>query len=238
MSKIFDASRMKIGERPSPTREIRRVETVSLYPAPEGQQQEEFNQLAQRTLGLRTDARGTLLHFASTTSGEGASFVSYNLAVTLAQVYGQRVVWVDANFLSPQSAIAEPARTSLGTFLQDPKLVTNITADCNPFLIPGGDNLAQARGLVAARNYGDVLDGLAARFDFVIVDLPPVLDSSETGLMALGGSGLLLVVEQKYLKWEIVEHGVEVLRNKGVHILGTVINRRDFVIPKVIYDRL
>ena len=91
---------------------------------------------------------------------------------------------------------------------------------------------------MAATNYQDVLAELSARFDFVIVDIPPVLDSPETGLMALGGDGLLLVIEQQYLKWEIVSHGLQMLRGKGVQVLGSVINRRKFTLPKVIYDRL
>ena len=56
--------------------------------------------------------------------------------------------------------------------------------------------------------------------------------------MAAGADGLLLVIEQKYLKREIVEHGLRILQDKGVQVLGTVINRRQYLLPKIIYDRL
>ena len=46
------------------------------------------------------------------------------------------------------------------------------------------------------------------------------------------------LLNKKFLKWEIVQHGVDVLREKGVQVLGSVINRREFVLPKIIYDRL
>lgn len=238
MSKILEAYKLKTGESARPSAEVRRAGSVRLYSGPVGQQQEDFNQLAQRTLALRTEARGTVLFSASTTSGEGASYVSYNLATALALEYNQKVAWVDANFLSPQAALAGPGRATLAEILKEPELAATIVSDSNPYLIAGGPDLVGSKGLVAARNYQDVLMGLANRFDFVIVDLPPVLASSETGMMASGGDGFLLVIKQKHLKWEIVEHGVNLLRDKGVQVLGTVINRREFVLPKVIYDRL
>lgn len=240
MSKIFDAYRMKAAEATSvdPRREMANVGSVVLFPKPKQKQQEEFNRLAQRTLTLKASGRGSVIALASTTSGEGASYVSYQLAMSLAQVYGQRVAWVDGNFLSPQAALDRPGIVSLSSLLKEPRSVSQFGPMGNPFLISGGKDLMGDRGLVAARNYNDLLEGLGSIFDFVLLDLPPVLDSSETGLMAQAGDGLLLVIEQKYLKWEIVEHGVELLKSKGVNVLGTVINRREFTLPKLIYDRL
>jgi Mrp family chromosome partitioning ATPase len=240
LSKIFDAYRMKTAEKAAvdPRREVAGAGSIALFPRPKPQQQEEFNRLAQRTLSLKTPGRGAVIALASSTSGEGASYVSFQLAMSLAQVYGQKVAWVDANFLSPQAALDRPGIVSLGSLLEDPGSVSHFGPVGNPFLIAGGRKLMGARGLVAAKNYNDVLEGLGAIFDFVILDLPPALDSSETGLMAQAANGLLLVIEQKFLKWEIVEHGVELLKNKGVNVLGTVINRREFALPKLIYDRL
>lgn len=238
MSKIFDAYRLKSATPTDPAEQVRQAGAPELFPAPRERQRADFSQLAQRTLALQTGPGGAVIHMASTTSGEGASFVSFNLAMTLAQVYAKKVAWIDANFLSPQRTLAGPGRVTFASMLQDPGCVASLPAGTNPFLIPGGEGLKRATGLVAAANYADVLAGLSARFDFVIVDLPPVLDSPETGIMAADGSGLLLVIEQDFLKWEIIEHGVESLRNNGVHVLGTVINRRRFALPKVIYDRL
>jgi len=238
MSKIFEAHRKKVENSTNSAVEVKQAGSVVLFPAPKGPQQDDFNRLAQQTLGLRQKGRGSVIFFASSTSGEGASYVSYNLAVTLAEVYSQKVAWVDANFLSPHVSISGPGRLSLSEMLEDPKQIGNVKINSNPFLIPGGKKLMGARGLVTTSSYQDVLDELSAKFDFVIVDVPPVLDSPETGLMALGGDGLLLVIEQKYLKWEIVDHGIQILRSKGVQILGSVINRREFTLPKIIYDRL
>lgn len=240
MSKIFDAYRMKVADSTThdPVREVARTGSVDLYPAPSLRQQKDFAELAQRTLGLKGAQRGAVIAVGSSTSGEGASFVSYSLARTLAEVYAQKVLWIDANFLSPQTELGGPDHLDLVTLLQEPERAAALVVQGNPALITVGTDLNEARRLVAGGGFGQVLEKLAARFGFVIVDLPPVLDSADSALMAAAGDGMLLVIEQKYLKWEILDHGLDLLRSKGVNVLGSVINRREFALPKLIYDRL
>ena len=91
MSKIYEAYRKRVGDAPDLGLEIGRVGTVVLYPMPDATQQGEFNQLANRLLSLKRDDRGAVLAFASTASGEGASFVSYNTGLMLSTVYHQKV---------------------------------------------------------------------------------------------------------------------------------------------------
>jgi Mrp family chromosome partitioning ATPase len=238
VSKIFDAYRKKVGTMSDLSLEVGNAGSISLYPFPKGAQQDDFNKLANRLLGLRREDRGTILSFSSSASGEGASFVSYNTALFLASVYHQKVVWVDGNFLSPQNRLLGVEDHTFSSLLQDPGSVDDLISVDNPLLIAGGRGLQKARGLLADRKYRQLLDGLTRRFDFVILDLPPVLASTDTALMASASDGFLLVIEQKFLKVEVIEHGIQGLRDKGVRLLGTVINRRTYDLPKVIYDRL
>ena len=238
MSKIFDAYRKKVGGLSDLSLDIRQAGSVTLFPSPGGTQKSDFNKLANRLLGLRMENRGAILSFGSSASGEGASFVSYNAAMMLATVYDQKVVWIDGNFLSPQKKLIGQDRNTFSSLLKDPGRIDDLIASDNPLLVPGGADLMEARGLVADRNFHDLLANLARRFDFTIIDLPPVLNSTDTALMAAGTDGLLLVIEQKFLKREVIEHGLQGLRDKGVQVLGSVINRRTFDLPKVIYDRL
>jgi len=238
MSKIFDAYRKRAGASVDLTQEIGRAGAVSLFPAPVERQQADFNQLANRVLSLRSESRGAVICFAATASGEGASYVSYNAAMALAQTYRQDVVWIDGNFLSPQAKLLDRNQPTFSTMLQDPEQVDNLVVDGNPLLLGAGPNLTGSKGLLAGVKYVEMLGRLTRRFDFVIMDLPPVLETRDSALMAAGGDGMLLVIEQKYLKREIVEHGLRILQDKGVQVLGSVINRREYLLPKIIYDRL
>lgn len=209
-----------------------------LFPAPKDAQQNDFNQLANRILGLRTGHKALTISFTATTSGEGTSFVSFNTAVNLAQVYNQKVAWIDCNFLSPIEELNQDSGLKLSALLTNPRLASDLEPQSYPFLIGGGADLHTTKGLFAGPGYRKALEELGLKFDFIFLDLPPVLEVSDTALIAAQCDGALLVIEQKYLKWEVVNHGVEVLQDKGVQVLGSVINRREFVLPKAIYDRL
>ncbi len=238
MSKIFDAYKKRAGDNVDLTVEVGRAGVISLYPPPTGTQQADFTRLANRLLDLRLETRGTILGFASSAAGEGSSFVSYNSAMVLAQVYHMKVAWIDGNLLSPQAKLRGKGGLTFSALLQDPLKADNLIVDANPFLLEGGANLISIKGSFADSKYPELLLAVANRFDFVIMDLPPVLASSDTSLMASACDGFLLTIEQKYLKWEVIEHGIQSLKGKGVQVLGSVINRRKFDLPKVIYDRL
>lgn len=238
MSKIYEAYRKRAGDAPDLTIELGRVGTVALYPMPDAAQQAEFSQLANRLLDLKRDARGAVLAFASTAPGEGASFVSYNTALMLATIYHQKVCWIDANFQTPQKLLMHADGPTLATLLQNPERLVDLRPAGNPTLIPGGLNLNAVRGLFADQKCRDLLRVLSGRFDFTLVDLPPVLSATDTALMASATDGLTLVIEQRFLKREIITHGMEDLRAKSVRVLGAVINKRSYDLPKVIYDRL
>ena len=237
MSKIFEAYRKKVGDLSDLSLEIGKAGAISLYPSPEGSQKDDFNKLANRLLGLRLENRGTVLAFGSSTTGEGASFISYNTAFYLATVYQKKVAWIDGNFMSPQKKLLGQDRNTFSSLLREPEKVDDLVTLDNLLLISGG-NLQGASGLLADKNYGDLLRSFSRRFDFVILDLPPVLNSTDTAMMAAGADGFLLVIEQKFLKVEVIEHGIQGLKDRGVHMLGSIINRRTYELPKVIYDRL
>ena len=238
MSKIYEAYRKRAGNEPDLTLEIGRVGTIALYPMPDATQQSEFNQVANRLLSLKREDHGAVIAFASTAPGEGASFVSYNTAFMLATVYHRKVAWVDANFQTPQKQLAHADGPTLATLLNYPERLSDLRPVGNPALIPGGMNLTAVRGLFADQKCHDLMSAFSRRFDFTLVDLPPVLSTTDTALMAAATDGLTLVVEQRYLKREIITHGMEALQAKSVRVLGAVINKRSYDLPKVIYDRL
>jgi Mrp family chromosome partitioning ATPase len=238
MSKIFDAYKKQARLSSDVTRVVASAGTIKLFPLPGDSQRAEFSKLANRLLGMRTEGRGVSIGFASSASGEGASFVSYHTALVLAQDYDQKVAWIDGNFLSPQKSLNATNSTSFCTLIREPGALGDLIPSGNPQLIPGGTDLVGARGHFAGENYRQLMDKLKDAYDFVIIDMPPVLNSNDTALMAREVEGLLLVVEQKYLKWEVINHGIESLREKDVKVLGSVINRRKFDLPKVLYDRL
>lgn len=65
-----------------------------------------------------------------------------------------------------------------------------------------------------------------------------MLESVESAWLGRSCDGLVLVVEARRLKAEIVGHGLRTLREQNVNVLGTVLNKRRFDLPKVVYERV
>ena len=238
MSKILDALKREMRQGTDIGSRIRRIDGVKLYPVPSPEQERELSRLCGRLLAMSNDKAGMAVAFASTASGEGTSFISYNVACMLAAAYDQKVVWVEGNYLSPQMKLASSTVDSLAALLQDPDRVAALPEYPQPLLVPAGPELGRVKGLFNEEAYDHLMAGLKDRFDFVIMDLPPVMECAEAGLMAQGADGMLLVVEQRYLKWEIIHEGVRSLREMGINLLGAVVNKRQYELPNVLYKRL
>ena len=81
MSKILDAMRKASrGGSPGDYRyQLETIEGGNLYPVPDKRQLAEFEKIANILIAMHEGTVGKVVTFASTTSGEGASYVSYNI---------------------------------------------------------------------------------------------------------------------------------------------------------------
>jgi len=232
MSKIYQAFQKQGADLPEIAERLKQTGLLRLYPPPHESQQEEFAKLSLRLLSIKKDHEGSAIAVASSASGEGSSFVSFNLATVLGLVYEQKVAWIDGNFRSPQKMLMDHKGPTFADILRDPRLAADLPCESSRVtLVPGGTDLRIVRALFTDRNYADLLSSLTSRFDFVIIDLPPVLESQDTALMAKKTDGVLLVVAHRRLKYESIRSGVQSLQEVGVNMLGAVMNRRQFDLP-------
>jgi Mrp family chromosome partitioning ATPase len=97
----------------------------------------------------------------------------------------------------------------------------------------GGDARALNAGLLNA--YWDRLSQAAG---LVVIDSPALLSSPLAQAMAPTVDGVVLVVEAERTRAAIAQAARDSLKAAGANILGVVLNKRRFHVPKAIYDRL
>ena len=100
----------------------------------------------------------------------------------------------------------------------------------------GGEGARGAHRVPAAMRA--TLAALAAQFDWVVVDGPPVLEAAESVDLGPLVDGVVLVVRSGHTKRPVALRAAEMLRKSGVRILGSVLNRRHLEIPDFIYRRI
>lgn len=238
MSKIFQAYKKQVIGLPEMSERLHRVGNQQLFQPPHKTQQEEFAKLSHRLLTLKDENRGAVYTIASSVAGEGASFVSYSVATILALVYEQKVVWIDSNFRSPQKKLQTMTGPTFADLLRDPDLVVKLPCQVSQItMVPAGPDLDEERASFTDSSSTKLFAALTSRFDFVLIDAPPVLESQDTALIAKRTQGLLLVVAHRKLKRESISSGIRSLREIGVNVLGAVMNRREYDLPGFLHKR-
>lgn len=237
MSKILKAVRKSARENEDLGARLNQVDSIRLFPLPDGDQLPEFEHLVNSLIKMHDGGDGIVIVFSSASKEEGTSFVSYNVAKQLTVLMDRKVAWVDGNFLRPQDGIQNESY-NFRNLLQDPTLWDSFPVADNLTLIPNGSRRIKPTDLLKSDKYDEVLQGFRDRFFFTIIDAPPFLESVDVAHLASKSFGLVVVVESRGLKREIIRNGMENLASHQVDILGAVLNKRVFDIPKAIYKWL
>ncbi|HAY23096.1 MAG TPA: hypothetical protein DCY27_13240, partial [Desulfobacterales bacterium] len=79
------------------------------------------------------------------------------------------------------------------------------------------------------------LEEARSRYDFVLFDSAPILGSSDSFTISTKVDGVILVTEANHTRYETIISIESYLRGSA-NILGVVLNKRRFVIPKLLYN--
>ncbi|MEX2615426.1 MAG: XrtA-associated tyrosine autokinase [Alphaproteobacteria bacterium] len=165
--------------------------------------------------------RGNVVMITSAQPGEGKTFSSINLAMSIASERDLHVLLIDTDVyrhrLEEELGIGD--RKGLVDLLIDDKLEltdlfvrTNIP---NLTILPVGTKHPQAPELMASQKMASLMDDIAARYPdrVIIIDSPPVLASSEASVLALLVGQIVLVVEANRTKKANVERSLKLISN-------------------------
>lgn len=172
-----------------------------------------------------------VIQITSPHPGDGKSTLSSNLAVTIAQS-GKRVVIVDADFRRPRvhkifgvenetgmsSAIAE--HVDIADAIQQTPVANLDCLACGP----RPDNPSE---LLTSARFDELLALLREKYDFVLVDTPPVLAVTDPSAVAARVDGVLLCIRVSNKSRFDAVRATEMLGQLDANILGIVVNGID-----------
>jgi polysaccharide biosynthesis transport protein len=187
-----------------PTREITRnpgQQLVSLLSS-ESFEANRYRVLRHRIEETRpNNGRGVIL-VTSPGAGEGKTTTAINLAGTLAQSKGARVLLVDADLRLPEVAaqlgIRDSGHPGLTDAILDPRLpIENVVCRRPPFslsILTAGRPLKAPYEALRSPRLGDLIQQARKAYDYVIVDTAPVLPVPDCRVIARWADSLILVV--------------------------------------------
>jgi polysaccharide biosynthesis transport protein len=119
-------------------------------------------------------------------------------------------------------------------FLPEIDKVVQSTHLGNLDLITFGSRNAQILSPFDLKKFSTFIEEVRAKYDFVILDSPPVFSSSHSLIISDHVDGIIMVVEASRTRYEVVLEMKQRLERHG-KTLGAVLNKRHFVIPAFVY---
>ncbi len=199
---------------------------------------EQFRSLRSRIYELRDMKPLKSILVSSGMPQEGKSFISTNLALSLARHKNSKVLLIDgdmrrytlhqllgceshpglADYLSGKASLAEVMQRAD----QSPAGETGKPLLPNLTFIAGGNGGDKAADLSGSPRFGELLKTAAPYFDWIIVDSSPVLPVSDAVNLSRYCDGVLLVARAGVTKFSIAQRAQVEL--KASNLLGFVLN--------------
>jgi capsular exopolysaccharide synthesis family protein len=165
----------------------------------------------------------------SAVASEGKSATATNLGVVMAQL-GRRVLIVDADLRKPRlhEVLQVSNRAGLVSCLTgnaDFESVISRTSVPNLFVIPAGPNPPNPSELLASDRMQELVRMARSRFDFVVIDTPPILPVTDAALVGTLVDGVTLCLRAGKVTRDEALSCRDRLQFAGIKVLGVVLNR-------------
>jgi capsular exopolysaccharide synthesis family protein len=190
---------------------------------------EQYRRLAAALHQMQSDSGLKTLLIGSAAPGEGKTLTACNLALTLSESYRRHVLLIDGDLRMPSvhgvfgisnaSGLSEELRGDRPVAMQAQQLSPTLAV--MPAGHPDSDPMG---GLTSDRMQRLIRDG-AARFDWVIIDTPPIGLLPDAGLLAAMVDAVLLVVRAGVTPYPMVQRALEAIGRSRV--AGMVLNGVD-----------
>ena len=95
----------------------------------------------------------------------------------------------------------------------------------NLFILPAGRVPPNPAELVGSKRTGFLMDYLKHRYDFIVIDTPPIMPTTDALLVAPHTDGTILVIKSHQADRKIIQEVLNRFESNNLPIIGTVLNR-------------
>lgn len=190
--------------------------------------QEAYKTLRTNVRFFLRDERCRKICVTSGAPGEGKSITLMNLAISVAEA-GDRVLLIDADMRRPAIArlLVEKATPGLSNVLAGLATADEaIRKDMYPNLdvLFSGDVPPNPSELLGSDRMRQLIEEMEGRYDYILVDTPPVNVVSDACIIANLLDGVLMLTRKDRSKKDDVKRAVDSLRLTGAKVLGFILN--------------
>ncbi len=192
-----------------------------------------FKRIRTRLLHLdRNSSNHTkIISIHSTHSGDGKSFVTGNLAASLAAL-NKKVLIVDTDLRKKAISREFTSKDSKGlsNFLEGSsksKIEELILPNIQPYLdlLPSGPPAVNSTELINSTKFSDALKHLKNQYDFIFLDNAPFLALPDSEIVAIHSDLILIVASSNKTKVHDLATMLDHFLSSGEQTIGMILNR-------------
>jgi len=179
-----------------------------------------------RIMVLKTilDKKHNLIGITSSIQGDGKTFISLNISAILSMMKS-KVVILDTDLRKKSLSFEFRLDNELGISnileINDYRnLIYNLNE--NLFLVPAGNEFIDPLGIFISDKFKQFLNYLKANFDYIIIDLPPILGISETNVIIDYLNSIIFIIKAEKTPINQIQQALSLINKEK--ILAYVLN--------------
>jgi polysaccharide biosynthesis transport protein len=175
-----------------------------------------------------------IVGFVSAIPGEGKTTIASNIAEQMAHA-GMRVILIDCDLRNPSlsSQVAPHAKTGLVEVIEgkaklDEAVITRADSGLAILPVVREKRRLHTSEIMKSPVLASLLELVRASYDYVIIDLPPLLPVTDARVIASKVDGFVFVVEWGKTNKHTVKNAVTVASQVQDRIVGVALSKVDF----------
>ena len=199
---------------------------------------EQYRLLRSKLSSLNGSHTNNVLAITSARKGEGKSLTSVNLAIVMAEDTKKKILLIDGDMRKPSihtffNCKAEYGLIDLLMHKADIESAMIPSGIKNLTLLLAGEPSKSPSDLLAASVFREIIEKIRKRFDYIIIDSPPIIPFADMNIISDVVDGILLVVRAEKTPKEMILEALKTLNKEN--IIGVVFNDSKKKMAKIYY---
>ncbi len=205
---------------------------------------EQFRSLRTNLLALNPEKPVKILTITSSINGEGKTISSINLAISMAHdLNNKSILLIDADLrrsrvhkylgIKPELGLTD----LLADGLNPEEALISIGIN-NLTILPAGRIPPNPSELLGSHKFQSLLKTLKEKYDYIIIDSPPVVPVTDSGVIGAQTDGVVMVIQAGRTQKGVIKHAESLLKQAQAKLLGYILTNIQYHIPAYIYRYL
>ncbi len=205
---------------------------------------EQYKVLRTNFLSLNKGRPPKTMVITSSLHSEGKTITALNLAVSLAHtVHKPKILMIDADLRRGRISkyLGVEQEKGLTEILEGKGLLEEAMFHIdleNLTFMASGSVPPNPSELLASDAMRNLIHEVRGKFDYVLIDTPPIISVTDAGIVGALAEGVLMVIQAGRTQRGIVDRATELLHQAHARLIGHVLTNIEYHLPEYIYRYL